>query len=259
MSGYVPATWSEASAQLHCTRGLMGAILGVGHPAIAAYGRFLLKYTRMINRLESEIDQVHGRRLGPDLVTFHVQLVWRNWLATQLETGETGLVDVPAFSQGMDMLEVQNNLMWLPTVTNVPILLALRTPARTPAPAPAARNPGRTTQPASGGGANAGRADAAAAAPRRDPGGQVRNTNHAALFLANTPFSRNVRSRSVTAAIAVAGPPPNVTRGGVSMCMCVSWHGKGMCVEPCKRAADHGNLTVEEAVDFHAWCDAAYA
>jgi hypothetical protein len=51
MSGYVPATWSKASSQQHCTRGLMGAILGVGHPAIAAYGRFLRKYTCMINRL----------------------------------------------------------------------------------------------------------------------------------------------------------------------------------------------------------------
>jgi hypothetical protein len=206
-SGYVPATWSKASDQLHCARGFMGAILGVGHPAITAYGRFWRIYTRMINRLESEIYQVHGRRLGPALVTFHVQLAWSNWLATQLETGETGWVDVPAFSQGLDMLEVQNNLMWLPTVTNMPILLALRTPARTPAPAPAARNPGRTAQPASGGGANAGRADAAAAAPRRDPGPQVRNTNRAAWFLANTLFSRNVRSRSVTAAISVAGPP----------------------------------------------------
>jgi hypothetical protein len=237
----------------------MGAIPGVGHPAITAYRRFLRKYTRMINRLKIDIDQVHGRRLRPTLVTLHVQLAWRNWLATQLETGDTGWVDVPAFSQGLDMLEVQNNLMWLPTVINVPILLALRTPARTPAPAPAARNPGRTAQPASGGGANAGRADAAAAAPRRDPGPQVRNTNRAARFLANTHFSRNVRSRSVTAAIAVARPPPNVTRGCVSMCMCVLWHGKGMCVEPCERAADHGNLMVEEAAAFHAWCDAAYA
>jgi hypothetical protein len=192
MSGYVPATWSEASAQLHCARGLMGAILGVGHPAIAAYVRFLRKYTRMIKRLESEVDQIHGRRIGPALVVFHVQLTWRNWLATQLETGETGWVEVPAFSQGLDMLEVQNTLMWLHTVTNVPILLALRTPARTPAPAPAGRNTGRTAQHASGGGANAGRADAAATVPRREPGPQVRNTNRAARFLANTPFSRNV-------------------------------------------------------------------
>jgi hypothetical protein len=82
----------------------------------------------MISRLESEVDQIHGCRLGPALDTFHVQLAWRNWLATQLETGETGWVEVPAFSQGLDMLEVQNNLKWLPTVTNVPILPALRTP-----------------------------------------------------------------------------------------------------------------------------------
>jgi hypothetical protein len=49
----------------------------------------------------------------------------------QLETGETSWVEVPAFSQGRHMLVVQNNLRWLSTMTNVPMRLALRTPART--------------------------------------------------------------------------------------------------------------------------------
>jgi hypothetical protein len=40
----------------------------------------------MITHLESEVDQVHGWRLGPALVTFHVQLVWMNWLATSQNT-----------------------------------------------------------------------------------------------------------------------------------------------------------------------------
>jgi DNA-binding transcriptional MocR family regulator len=65
----------------------------------------------MITRLGSEVDQVDGRRLGLVLVTFHVHLACRNWLSTLLETGETIWVEVPAFSQGMNMLEVQNNLM----------------------------------------------------------------------------------------------------------------------------------------------------
>jgi hypothetical protein len=65
MIGYMPATWSEARSQLHYTRGLMGAIMGVIHPIITANGHFLRKYDHMITRLESEVDQVHGGRLGP--------------------------------------------------------------------------------------------------------------------------------------------------------------------------------------------------
>jgi hypothetical protein len=61
--------------------------MGTAHPVITDYGRFLRKYEKIIIRLESEVDQVHGRRLGLALVTFHVQLAWRNWLATQLDTG----------------------------------------------------------------------------------------------------------------------------------------------------------------------------
>jgi hypothetical protein len=106
MSGYIYATWSEERAQPHCTQGLTGAILGVMHPVIAASGCFLQKYERMITWLESEVYQVYGQRLGPALVISHVQLAWTDWLATHLETGETGWVEVPSFSQGLDMLEV---------------------------------------------------------------------------------------------------------------------------------------------------------
>jgi hypothetical protein len=97
------------------------------------------------------VEQVYGHRLGPALVTFHVQLTLMNWLATHLETGETGYVDVAAFNQGLDMLDVQNNLMWLPTVTNVPVLLAFRTPDRAPPPSRA-----RASSTGCGGGGAAG-------------------------------------------------------------------------------------------------------
>jgi hypothetical protein len=79
----------EARTQLHITQALMGALLGVEHPMVMFYGRFLHQYYRLITHILSEIDQVHGRRLGPSLMTFHVQLVWRNWLVVQLDAGET--------------------------------------------------------------------------------------------------------------------------------------------------------------------------
>jgi hypothetical protein len=87
------------------------------------------------------VDQVYGRRLGPSLVTFHVQLAWRNWLVVQLNANETVCLDPPDFTQGLNMLEIQNNLMWLPTVTNIPALSALRSPARQPAAATPFRTP----------------------------------------------------------------------------------------------------------------------
>jgi hypothetical protein len=87
LSGYTPQTWNEARSQLLGMQALMGALLGNGHPAVTAYGRFLRRYIRMLTRLELEIDHAHGRCLGPSLMTFHVQLAWRNWMVVQLEAG----------------------------------------------------------------------------------------------------------------------------------------------------------------------------
>jgi hypothetical protein len=129
LSGYAPISWMEARSQLHSTAGLMGALMGTSHPALVAYGCFLRQYDCLFTRLESEIDQVYGRRLRPSLVTFHVQLAWRNWLVVQLDANEKVCLDLPDFTQGLNMLEIQNNLMWLPTVTNIPALFALRSPS----------------------------------------------------------------------------------------------------------------------------------
>jgi hypothetical protein len=112
----------------------MGALLEVSHPVLELCGRFLRQYDRKIKRLESKLDQVHGRWLGPALMTFHIQLTWRNWLVTQLDVGETAWVNAPDFSHALNMFGVQNNLMSLPTVTNMPALLSLRTAPRAPAP-----------------------------------------------------------------------------------------------------------------------------
>jgi hypothetical protein len=159
------------------------------------------------------------------------------------------------------MLEVQNNLMWLPTVTNVPALLAMRVVTRastTRAGAPstyADNGPGGANV---GGGSTLGAAVGATA--RRDPGAQVRNPNLDSRFVGNTPFVRMVRSRSVALVIAPAGyDPPQVVRNGVTWQHCISWHARGQCFEFCQRAADHAPLEPAEAAAFHAWTDAAFA
>jgi hypothetical protein len=125
LSGYTPQTWNEARSQLLGMHALMRALLGPAHPVVGTYGRFLRKYRRMLTRLELEIDHVHGPRLGPSIMTFHVQLAWRNWSVVQLDSRETESISPPDFGAGLSMLETQSNLMWLPSVTNVPLLLSL--------------------------------------------------------------------------------------------------------------------------------------
>jgi hypothetical protein len=65
-------------------------------------------------------------------MTFHVRLAWRNWMAVQLGSGETESINPPDFGAGLTMFEMQNNLMWLPSVTNVPLLLNLSPPQSRP-------------------------------------------------------------------------------------------------------------------------------
>jgi hypothetical protein len=108
------------------------------------------------------------------------------------------------------MLEVQNNLMWLPTVANVPAFLALRVVTRASA---STSNSGNRT-PAAPTAAPALGGAVVSATPRRDSGAQVRNPNRDARFVGNTPLARLVRSRSVGLAIAMAGSdtPPSVEK-----------------------------------------------
>jgi hypothetical protein len=195
LSGHTPQTWNEALSQLLGMQALMGAILGHLHPVVTAYGQFLRRYRRMLTRLEFEIDHAHGRRLGPAIMTFHVQLAWRNWMVLQLDTGETDAITPPDFGVGLTMLETQNNLMWLPSVTSVSLLLSLSL-AQLPV---TARAP--VTAPAPAGN----RAPNAAAAPPavarrdqgRDQGRPIRNTTHPPVYTGNTSFSQNIRSRRV--------------------------------------------------------------
>jgi hypothetical protein len=110
--------------------GLLGALLGNTHSVLLAYGQFTRLYDGMETRLESKLEHAYGRRLGPALVIFHVQLDLRNWYMHQLDVQERGTIAPLDFFQGLHMLEVQNNLMRLPTVTNVPTLLALHATVR---------------------------------------------------------------------------------------------------------------------------------
>jgi hypothetical protein len=127
-------------------------------------------------------------------------------------------------------MEVQNNLMWLPTINNVTALSALRTNVRSPA----ATNLPRLPAPTQDAGGRPPSSVEPAGAARRDPGRKLRNPSRESCFVGNTPLARNVRSKAVAAGIADAGSqPPEVTRAGVAGPMCISWHAKGKCFENC--------------------------
>jgi hypothetical protein len=49
-------------------------------------------------------------------------------MVVQMDSGEKESIDPPDFGAGLTMLEIQNNLLWLPSVTNVPLLLNLSLP-----------------------------------------------------------------------------------------------------------------------------------
>jgi hypothetical protein len=85
MDGYTPQTFTEARTQLRSVCGILADLLGNNHPYIAGYHHFLRQYDRLRERLEGELEFVYGWRLAPSLVAFHVQLIWRNWLISQID------------------------------------------------------------------------------------------------------------------------------------------------------------------------------
>jgi hypothetical protein len=261
--GYVVADWMEARAQARSYAALVGPLLGTGHHCVLNYNGYLSRLDEMESRLRWELDSTHGQRLGPPLMVFHTQLIWRSWFVKQLSTGQTRVIAAPDFCHGLDTFDMHNNLSWLPSVSNVPALQALTSPSRSLGQGSGARGGGGNSNPAARGTpattASALPAPAAPAANRRDPGHPVRNTDRDAMFTGNTPFAANVRTRRVQQAIALAAPPPQHMRSGVSECMCVSWYAKCICFENCDRVADHLPMNTAKSTEFHAWCAVVYA
>jgi hypothetical protein len=176
----------------------------------------------------------------------------------QMDSVELDTIDPPHFSSGLEMFETSNTLMWVPSVTSVPVLLSLPVGSQPPRQAgPALAVPRARAAPSAVGPSAAA---SAAGAAGREPGRMVRNLHRDSRFTANTPLARNVRAKRVVGAITqTGGPPPDVLRGGLMGAMCVSWHGKGQCFDNCGSVTDHGTLTPDESAAFHTWCDRAYA
>jgi hypothetical protein len=187
----------------------------------------LRQYERVEARIRNEIDNEVGTRLSPALFVFHLQLILRDWFEDQTRTGQTSIIPAPDFGLHLKTFELQNNLNWLPSVSYVPALLALRpaAPRHQHAPRPSVPSAALAAPPAT---ASRG---APSAVQRPDLGSRVRNPSRDARFTGSTAFANNVRTRRVEDAIQLAGRSalPELVRGGQSIGMCVSYHTKGSC------------------------------
>jgi hypothetical protein len=144
--GYLPANWMEARTQIRWTLALLGALCGDLRAVPVAWRSMLRQYEKVEARLQHEIDTEVGSRLGPALFVFHVQLILRDWFVDQTRTGQCDLDPAPDFGQYHKAFERQNNLNWLPSVSNIPALFALRAAPVRAVNAPA-RSPLRQLQP----------------------------------------------------------------------------------------------------------------
>jgi hypothetical protein len=157
----------EASSQLRANLALLGSLCGNDHATTFNWQTMLLRFEGMEARLQHKMNTHHGPRLAPALFVFHLQLIERDWFVESTRTGQRAPVPAPDFCQYLRVFEHQNNLHWLPSVTNVPDLLALVPATMTPRPggpprAPAVPRGGGATPTAAG-------VAPAAAVERRDP------------------------------------------------------------------------------------------
>jgi hypothetical protein len=104
----------EDRAQARYYASLLGALLGTGRHFVLISRNYLSRLDEMESLLRWELESTHGQRLGPPLMVFHTQLIWRSRFVKQLATGQTRVIAAPDFCHGLDVFDMQNNLSCLP-------------------------------------------------------------------------------------------------------------------------------------------------
>jgi len=245
--GYIPINWAEANSQIKCYKPLLATVLGERHPNVTAHDNAYQCYEKIESRFQFELDNAYGKA-APAVFVCHWQLYHKNWFEEQWSNNGVLITEPPTLTDGFRAFKLNRNLSWLPIISDIPSISRLR-------PTVPSRGAGNNNP---GGGNND---DRAAPANAGNPGRErVQNPNRDRRFTGNTPLGVTVRGRGVREALTTAGrPPPEVTRNGVRMQSCVSWHAKGTCFSNCDRIADHVAHTPGEATEFFEWCQAAFA
>jgi hypothetical protein len=229
------------------------------------YKVLLRKYDLLEPRVRRELELVHGPRLGPSLMLFHVQLMLRSWLTDQISSDTH--MHLPDFCTGLRTLEQNNNLSWVPSCANVPQLQDLLHVARPVGGAQQTHRIGAGSGGSSSSGVTIGGGSGAARAGGHTSGAttsahlpatraRARNPARKRELNGSTPLTVNVRSRRIAEAIALAGELPTINREGGTKLTYVSWHANGMFFYDCDR--DHAVQTDAEANEFMGWCQLAF-
>jgi hypothetical protein len=240
--GYLSVNWMEARTQMRCTLDLLGSLCGDNNAVPAASCGIMRQYARVEARLQHEIDTEVGAHLGYALFLFNLQLILRECFVDQTRTDQSAIIPAPDFGLYLKAFKLQNNLNWPPSVYNVPALFVLRA-----APVRAPNVPCQAAAPVSEPSALVARITLVT--ERCDLGVCVRSPGRDACFTGNTAFAKNVRARRVeeaTSLASVRNTLPEIVREGVSIGVCVSYHGKGSCFEGCIRARSHRLLSGAE-------------
>ena len=192
LKGYTATEWNEASLQLKAMLPVLGGVLGAMHPVTTEYQVFLKQCKSVETRLRAALQRKYGERAGAVLFACHVQLKLHNWFESQTEHGNINTTPPPNFLSDLDTFCEGGATYWMPDGEDVDLfrpILAARTPTRPP-PAPTAGG---------GRGVRAGEDLATAPATR------VANNHHDPRLTADEAIAPNVRSRTVTEAIARGG------------------------------------------------------
>eukprot|EP00536_Pseudo-nitzschia_multiseries_P004909 jgi/Psemu1/11243/gm1.11243_g len=100
---YIPADWTEATAQLKSYMAVLTTLLGATHKVQMSLRRAIA-------------DEV-GERITPAIVVYYFQVRVRGWLEEQWESDTT--IPSPDFGEDIHRFRMTQNLKWLPNVSNV--------------------------------------------------------------------------------------------------------------------------------------------
>jgi len=276
----VPLNHQEAGAQLTAALLVWVTVLGTEHPFAVSLAAMVTEFVTSAYHYGNRIDQIPSEKIThgvprPALLLRYVQL--RSVMYWRTAKSQRRLpVTPPDFAEVLRKIDIQDH-SWIPTIPTkywsrvqnpgVPRLnpmvewfsqLSQLTGGHssdgssftpTPiAPATGSAGGGSSGNGGSGGSQNPG--------PTRER--QTKQTNPGISQILQ-PFKDKATAGTIRDAIARGGGPSKVSRNGVEIPMCVSYHLRGECWSGCSRAADHGPHSVEEDTALAAWCQGAYA
>ena len=122
--GYVTTDWTKALMQIEGYFPIAATLLGVTHPVVHNYQRGLDILSKSQLSLRWELVSEYGYLLAPALMVHYFQLQMRRWLEVQWDSDNT--IPPLDFAQYIWTFKMSKIFHWLPSMSNIPVLKALR-------------------------------------------------------------------------------------------------------------------------------------